>query len=161
MTELRGTAAENTGSMTRKGGRPGPRAGDTLAIPPVAPPVPRRIPASMLRTHIPPILFTPAPNAREGDYSGTYRVTLDAAGKVKDVGVVNSSGDGRLDWAIMEAVRDAKPFPPGMRGFEFTYATKIVRKSRPQAQAPEEAAPVEARPAQEQPEPPPPVPASE
>jgi TonB family protein len=50
---------------------------------------------------------------------------------VQDVKVIKSSGDIRLDRAVEEAARHAKPFPPGTRGFEFTYSTSILRK--PQA----------------------------
>lgn len=104
--------------------------------PPARTPTMAPIPDETLRTHIPPIRFTPGRVSKEGKYTGRYRATLDADGRVKEVHTVKPSGDILLDLAVENAVREAKPFPGGARTLEFTYSTTVFRK--PQQQPPQQ-----------------------
>lgn len=104
--------------------------------PPTRTPTMAPIPDETLRTHIPPIRFTPGPVSKEGKYTGRYRATLDADGRVKEVHTVKPSGDILLDLAVENAVREAKPFPGGARTLELTYSTTVFRK--PQQQPPQQ-----------------------
>lgn len=124
-----------TGAMVREGAPP------ASAQPParMAPPVPAPLTLETLRRHFPPVQFRPSPGIRTGDYDGIYKVALDDAGKVVDVSVVKSTGLAALDRAVVKAVRKARPFAPGTRGFQFTYGTTIVHQpAAPAVQPPEE-----------------------
>lgn len=118
-----------TGDMVRivpPSGAPG--AAQESRPPPGRNPTSTPIPAETLRAHIPPILFKPDRFAREGKYTGRYRATLDATGRVTNVQVVDSSNNLLLDMAVEKAVRNARPFPGGAQTIEFTYSTTIFRK---------------------------------
>jgi len=120
-----------TGGKTRPGEAPrSARAGK-----PAAP----ELTLDLLRKHLPPVQYTPFPYAKPGEYKGIYEVELDAAGKVADFRVRKSSGDVRLDQAVEESARAAKAFPPGTRGFQFTYGTTIFLKQRSKEAPREEA----------------------
>lgn len=80
-----------------------------------------------LLAHLPPIRFVPSPDAKQGRYSGKYRVYLDFDGKVNSVTTIQPSGDTRLDRTIHLAFWASKPFPGGFRSFDFSYTTEIIR----------------------------------
>ncbi|VXB49337.1 TonB family protein [Massilia sp. 9I] len=115
-----------TGDMTRPGA-----AQRTQADMGVPAPAPAPLTLDLLRKHLPKVQFKPAPDAKPGDYNGTYKVKLGRDGKVLDVEVAKSSGDPGLDQAVKDAVGKAKPFAPGTASFQFTYGTTIFRKERP------------------------------
>ena len=114
-----------TGRMTRTG-PPRPAAAGQSMRAPAAP-----VTQAMLDKHIPAVRFTPTRYAREGKYTVVYRVLLDHRGKVANVELLTSSGDIRLDKAVEEALRAAKPFTPGTPGFTFTYSGTLTRKPAP------------------------------
>lgn len=120
-----------TGGMTRKGQQPGPAARRDAAAPPSQA---STLTEEFLRRHIPPVRFTPTRFMREGDYVGNYQVLLQPDGKLKDVRVAKSSGDIRLDRAVEDAVRAARPFPPGSGNFSFRYSVKVFPKPAPREQ---------------------------
>ncbi len=115
-----------TGDMTRPGAAPPTQADTGQPAPAPAP-----LTLDLLRKHLPKVQFKPAPDAKPGDYNGTYKVKLGRDGKVLDVEVAKSSGDPGLDQAVKDAVGKARPFAPGTASFQFTYGTTIFRKERP------------------------------
>lgn len=124
-----------TGTMVHEGG-PRAAAGQPKTAP-AARPTPVPLTLEMLRKHLPPVQFKPAADAKPGDYTGTYKVTLDPAGKVLGVDVVRSSGLPALDRAVRKAVRKAKPFAPGTSGFQFSFGTTITREPSPSSEQPQ------------------------
>lgn len=110
---------------------------------------PVRLTQAMLNKHIPAVRYTPTRFAREGTYVVMSRVVLDAQGKVAKVVIVKSSGDVRLDQAVDQALRAAKPFPAGARGFDYSYSATIFHKPGPSEQPADETAPAEPAPATE------------
>jgi TonB family protein len=107
---------------------------------------PVRITQAMLREHVPPVRFTPTRFAREGNYRVVYKVLLDHRGKVDNVELLTSSGDIRLDKAVEEALRAARPFPAGAADFTFSYSGTVTQRPAPREQPAGEAAPAEPAP---------------
>lgn len=114
----------STGQKREQAEPPVPPTPQSQTMPPMS--------LETLRTHIPPIRFEPDRLSREGEYTGRYRVTLDAAGRVRNVEVLQSSGDILLDQAVQNATRKAKPFPGAGGTFEFSYSVSVSHKPQPQ-----------------------------
>ena len=103
--------------LAYKGATPTPesqrlRAGTDVAAPPAFDPRAYPPTQAQLEEHMAPPRFQPGPDAKPGNYTVEFEVSLDAAGKVVGVYKLQESGLPGFDEAIDAALRAATPFPP-------------------------------------------------
>jgi hypothetical protein len=90
--------------------------------------------AELLGKHVPPIDYQPSRFTQPGKLTLQYRVYLNADGMVVRIKQIKGSGEPRLDHALENALRAAKPFPASTaRSFNVEWSTTITQTQRTDA----------------------------
>lgn len=90
--------------------------------------------AALLGKHVPPIDYQPDRFTQPGELTLRYRVDLNADGMVVRVKQIKGSGEPRLDHALENALRAAKPFPADTaRSFDVEWSTTVTQIPRTDA----------------------------
>lgn len=89
------------------------------------------VPQEVLDRVVPPVRYTPPPQAKAGKLEVVYKVFLNFDNKVERVQNWQTSGDPGFDAAVGDALRKASPFPAGTpREFSVQYSTTVERDAR-------------------------------
>lgn len=84
--------------------------------------------AELLGKHVPPIDYQADRFTQPGELTLRYRVDLNADGMVVRVKQIKGSGEPRLDHAMENALRAAKPFPADTaRSFDVEWSTTVTQ----------------------------------